>query len=67
MEKFTDHSKSIKLNNNDIIRLLKGLLMYKQRDLAQNVISRLDFENINDFDDRMFLRDNFEIDTIGDR
>jgi hypothetical protein len=67
LEKFTDHTKSMTLDNKSVFRLLKGLLMYKRFDLAQSLVNRLDLENISNFDDKIFLRDNFEIDVIGDR
>ena len=56
--------ENYELNNDSLMKLIKGLAFLNKFDLANKIKSRIDSLNKIDYVDKIFLRDCFQLDTI---
>jgi hypothetical protein len=56
--------ENYELNNESLMKLVKGLTFLNQFDLANKIKSRIDPLNKIDYVDKMFLRDCLQLDTF---
>ncbi len=56
--------ENYELNNESLIKLVKGLTFLNQFDFANKIKSRIDPLNKIDYVDKMFLRDCLQLDTF---
>ncbi len=57
-------AKELDLNNENLIRLMKSLVIYDNFDLANKFKNQIVTQNYMIYNDKRFLRDLFQLNTI---